>query len=84
MLHLFIITSYYILQFEAQYFHEHAGFTMAIGLNKSPAIDVSATIGTPHIAFGTEASYTFASCNFTKYNAGVSLTKPNFSVSVIL
>ncbi|XP_019152733.1 PREDICTED: mitochondrial outer membrane protein porin 2-like [Ipomoea nil] len=71
-------------KFEAQYFHEHARFTMAMGLNKSPAVDVSATIGTPHIAFGTEASYAFAFRNFTKYNAGVSLTKPNFSVSVIL
>nr|GMC50505.1 mitochondrial outer membrane protein porin 2-like [Ipomoea batatas] len=71
-------------KFEAQYFHEHARFTMAMRPSKSPAIDVSATIGTPHIAFGTEASYAFAVRNFTKYNAGVSLTKPNFSVSVIL
>nr|GLL45673.1 mitochondrial outer membrane protein porin 2-like [Ipomoea trifida] len=54
--------------FKAQYFNEHARFTMAMGLNKSPDIDVSATIGTPHIAFGTEASYAFAFRDFTKYN----------------
>ncbi|KAK4368707.1 hypothetical protein RND71_012499 [Anisodus tanguticus] len=70
---------------EVQYFYEHACFTTAVGsLSKSPALDISAAIGTPHVAFGTEASYSLASGNFTKYNAGVSLKKPNFSASVIL
>lgn len=67
-----------------QYFHEHASFTTAVDLNKSPNVDISATIGTPFIAFGTEASYKVDSRSFTKYNAGVSLTKPNYGASVIL
>ncbi|KAL9263702.1 Mitochondrial outer membrane protein porin 2-like protein, partial [Drosera capensis] len=50
---------------ELQYFHDHATFTTAAILNKSPAIDVSATIGTPAIAFGAEAGYDTTSGNFT-------------------
>lgn len=69
---------------EVQYLHEHATFTTAVGLNQSPAFDFSATIGTPSIAFGAEASYLTAVGNFAKYNAGVSLTKPDSSASVIL
>lgn len=69
---------------EVQYLHEHATFTTAVGLNQSPSADFSATIGTPSIAFGAEASYLTASGNFAKYNAGVSLTKPDSSASVIL
>lgn len=74
----------YILQLEAQYLHQHASFTTAVGLNKSPAVDFSATIGTPTIAFGAEASYLIACRAFSKYTAGVSLSKPDSSASVIL
>lgn len=69
---------------EVQYAHEHATFTTAVGLNKSPALDFSATIGTPSIAFGAESSYLTGSGKFAKYNAGVSLRKPDSSASVIL
>ncbi|PON72948.1 Porin type [Parasponia andersonii] len=69
---------------EVQYLHEHTSFTSAVTLNQSPAIDFSATIGTPSIAFGAEGSYSTASANFLKYNAGVSLTKPDSTASVIL
>ncbi|CAI9115963.1 OLC1v1016989C1 [Oldenlandia corymbosa var. corymbosa] len=69
---------------EAQYLHEHASFTASCDLNKSPSVNVSATIGTPLIAFGTEASYATRSQVLTKYNAGVRLTKPNYGVSAIL
>ncbi|KAH6822119.1 voltage dependent anion channel 2 [Perilla frutescens var. hirtella] len=69
---------------EVQYFHDHASLTTAVGLNKSPALDVSATIGTPSVAFGTEASYMVSSGNFAKYNAGFSLKTPTACVSAIL
>ncbi|KAL5559170.1 hypothetical protein UlMin_035381 [Ulmus minor] len=69
---------------EVQYFHELTSLTTAISLNQSPAVDFSATIGTTSIAFGAEASYTVASCKFSKYNAGVSLRKPDSTASVIL
>lgn len=73
-----------LMQLEVQYLHEHASFTTAFDLNESPAVDFSATIGTPSIAFGLEGSYLTASRKFAKYNAGVSLTKPDSIASVIL
>lgn len=69
---------------EVQYFHEHATFATAFALNKSPSVDISATIGTPHIAFGAEASYLTNSGHFAKYNAGVSVTKADSNASAIL
>ncbi|GAB2259949.1 hypothetical protein Droror1_Dr00010804 [Drosera rotundifolia] len=69
---------------ELHYFHDHATFTTAAILNKSPAIDVSATIGTPAIAFGAEAGYDTTSGNFTKYTAGIGVTKPESAASIIL
>ncbi|KAK8649047.1 hypothetical protein V6N13_129785 [Hibiscus sabdariffa] len=69
---------------EVQYFHEHGALTTAVGLKKSPAIDFSATVGSPSIAFGAETSYVTSSGEFTKYNAGVNITKPDSSASVIL
>lgn len=78
------IAALFVMQLEAQYFHEHAAFTTAVGLKKSPAVDFSATIGTPTIAFGVEANYMPASGKFSKYNAGMRMTKPDYNISVIL
>lgn len=69
---------------EVQYFHHHATFSTAAALNKSPVVDVSATLGTPTIAFGAEAGYDTTSGNFTKYTAGIGVTKPESSASIIL
>ncbi|RDX71535.1 Mitochondrial outer membrane protein porin 2, partial [Mucuna pruriens] len=69
---------------EVQYFHDHATLTSAVALNQSPIIDVSATVGTPTIAFGGEASYDTTSGRFAKYTAGISVTKPDSSASIIL
>ncbi|WJX15968.1 hypothetical protein P8452_06055 [Trifolium repens] len=69
---------------EVQYLHDHAGFTTAFDLNRKPAIDFSATIGTPGIAFGAETSYSTSVGKFTKYNAGVCLKLPSSIASVIL
>lgn len=72
------------LQVEVQYFHDHATFTTAVALNQSPVVDLSATIGTPTIAFGAEAGYDTTSGSFTKYTAGVSVTKPDSYASILL
>ncbi|KAH9617261.1 hypothetical protein KSS87_003556 [Heliosperma pusillum] len=69
---------------EVQYFHNHATFTTALALNKSPLIDFTATLGTPTISFGVEAGYDTTSGAFTKYTAGVGLSKPESSASIIL
>lgn len=72
------------MQIEVQYLHDHAAFTTAVGLNRNPAIDFSATIGTPSIAFGAETSYSTSVGKFTKYNAGLCLKMPSSNASVIL
>ena len=69
---------------EVQYFHDHATLTTAVALKQSPVIDVSATVGTPTIALGAEAGYDTSSGGFTKYTAGISVTRPDSSASVIL
>lgn len=71
-------------QLEVQYFHDHATLTTAVALKQSPVIDVSATVGTPTIALGAEAGYDTSSGGFTKYTAGISVTRPDSSASVIL
>ncbi|XP_028774310.1 mitochondrial outer membrane protein porin 2-like, partial [Neltuma alba] len=69
---------------EVQYFHDHATLTTALGLKQNPVIDVSATIGTPSIAFGAEAGYDTANGSFPKYTAGISVTRPDSCASIIL
>ncbi|KAK7330957.1 hypothetical protein VNO77_25164 [Canavalia gladiata] len=69
---------------EVQYFHEHATLTTIIALNQSPVVDVSATVGTPSIAIGGEAGYDTTSGGFTKYTAGINVTRPDSSASIII
>ncbi|KAF8410221.1 hypothetical protein HHK36_002744 [Tetracentron sinense] len=80
----FKLPNYNSGKLEVQYFHDHATFTTAVALNKYPAVDLSATMGTPSIVFGAEASYETTSGSFIKYNAGFSVTKPDSSASIIL
>lgn len=73
------------MQLEVQYFHRHATFTSAVALNKEkPAVDLSATLGTPTFAFGAEAGYETALGKLTKYTAGLSVTRPDSCASVLL
>ncbi|PON66763.1 Eukaryotic porin [Trema orientale] len=69
---------------EVQYFHDHAALSTAVALNQSPVVDLSATFGTPTIAFGAEAGYDTTSGNFTKYTAGISVNKPDSSAAILL
>ncbi|KAL4181552.1 hypothetical protein AMTRI_Chr12g237910 [Amborella trichopoda] len=69
---------------EVQYFHDHAGFSSIVGLNGSPTVDLTGTIGTQGFAIGVEAGFNTTSNAMTKYNAGLSLTKPELCASVIL
>lgn len=71
-------------KFELQYFHEHAGIGSSVSLKKYPIVDVSATIGTSNTVLGVEGGYDTFAGEFTKYNVGVSMIKPDFSTSVIL
>ncbi|PPE02366.1 hypothetical protein GOBAR_DD00605 [Gossypium barbadense] len=80
----FKVPDYKSGKLEVQYFHDHATVTTMVGLNQTPGVDVTATIGTPTIAFGAEVGYDTTSGNFTKYTAGISMTKPDSCASIIL
>ena len=67
-----------------QFFHDHASFASVVALKHSPIVELSGTVGTRGVAFGAEASFNTASGDFTKYSAGVGLTKPDYSASIIL
>lgn len=69
---------------ELQYSHEHAGIGTSVSLNKHPILDVSATFGTLNTVLGVEGGYDTFTGEVTKYNVGVSMTKPDFRTSVIL
>ena len=81
---IFLPIVFGMFQLEAQCLTEHVAFSAAIGLNCSPAIGFSATIGTPRFAFGAETCYSTATGKFVKYNTGVSLTNPTSNASIIL
>jgi len=69
---------------EVQYFHDHASFATVVALKQTPVVDLSATIGAHGVAFGAEAGFDTASGAFTKYNAGIGVTKPDYNASIIL
>ena len=67
-----------------QYFHDHASVAGAVALTQTPTVDFSATVGAHGIAFGAEAGFDTSSGTFTKYNAGLSLKKPDYIFSILL
>ncbi|KAL2893854.1 Mitochondrial outer membrane protein porin 2, partial [Bienertia sinuspersici] len=50
----------------------------------NPIVDLTATLGTPTIAFGVENGYDTTSGNFAKYTAGVNVSKPESCASIVL
>ncbi|WCJ31406.1 Mitochondrial outer membrane protein porin 2 [Euphorbia peplus] len=79
----FKLPNYESGKLEFQHFHVHSTITASLALNKAPAVDVSATIGTPSIAFGAEAGYDTTTGDFSKYTAGISVSKPDSYASIL-
>ena len=69
---------------QVQYFHEHEAFSMPIALNQSPAVYLSATIGSPSIAFSMQAKHNTTSGCFSQYKAGIGMTGPDCNASIVL
>lgn len=69
---------------ELQYLHAHAGINASVGLNANPLVNLSGVLGTKDLAFGADVAFDTASGDFTKYNAGVSLTNEDLTASVVL
>lgn len=68
---------------EVQYSHEHVGLSSSIGLTPKPVVDFSTAIGSDVFTVGGEVGFDTSSGLFTKYNAGIGITKPEFSAAVI-
>ncbi|RID72404.1 hypothetical protein BRARA_C04298 [Brassica rapa] len=80
----FKVPDYNSSKLEVQYFHDHATVTATAALKQNPLVDLTATLGSPTISFGAEAGYDTTSRSFTKYNFGISVTKPDKCASIIL
>jgi len=55
-----------------------------IGLNPTPVLDANASIGNEDVSLGGEVGFDTASASFTKYNAGITFNRPDFSAALIL
>ncbi|KAL0447073.1 UNVERIFIED_CONTAM: Mitochondrial outer membrane protein porin of [Sesamum latifolium] len=69
---------------ELQYLHEYAGISTSLGLTAKPIVNFSGVAGNHKAAFGTDISFDTATGNFTKCNAGVSVTTSDLIASLIL
>uniref|UniRef100_A0A0C9S6F9 TSA: Wollemia nobilis Ref_Wollemi_Transcript_15001_1301 transcribed RNA sequence n=1 Tax=Wollemia nobilis TaxID=56998 RepID=A0A0C9S6F9_9CONI len=69
---------------DLQYLHDLVGLSSSIGLTPTPIVEFSGTVGSDEISVGGEVGFETASGAFTKYSAGVGITKPEFSAAVIL
>lgn len=72
------------MQLDVQYIHPHAAIDSSIGLNPSPVLELSAAIGSKDLSLGGEVGFDTASSSFIKYNAGISLNKPDYSAALLL
>ncbi|OAY65386.1 mitochondrial outer membrane protein porin 1-like [Ananas comosus] len=69
---------------ELQYLHDYAGVNASIGLTANPIVNLSSVVGSKAFAVGADVSFDTASGNFTKYNAGLSLTKEDLIAALTL
>ncbi|GLU09049.1 hypothetical protein SLE2022_259280 [Rubroshorea leprosula] len=72
------------LKIQSQRFSSNSALAMSLSLDQSPAVKLSATVGSPSLAFGAETKYNISTDSFTKFNAGISMMKPDCNASIIL
>ncbi|GAB4853577.1 hypothetical protein Ancab_017768 [Ancistrocladus abbreviatus] len=69
---------------DVQYLHDHAAVFSSIGLAPSPLLEFNAAVGNSDLVLGGEVGFDTVSASFTKYNAGISINKPDFSAALIV
>lgn len=69
---------------DVHYRNYHAAVNSSVSLNPSPTLDVNAAIGNEDTSLGGEMAFDTASGSFTKYNAGITLNRPDFSAALLL
>lgn len=69
---------------ELQYKHDYAAVSTSVGLTPAPLTELSAVIGSREVGLGGEVGFDTAGGCLTKYNAGLSFAKPDFTASLLL
>lgn len=73
-----------LCQLDVQYLHPHAAIDSSIDLNPAPQLELSAAIGSKDVSMGAEVGFNTTSASFSKYNAGITFNKPDFSATLML
>lgn len=71
-------------QVELQYLHDYAGVNASIGLTANPVVNLAGVVGTKALSVGADVSFDTATGNFTKYNAGLSVTNADLVAALTL
>ncbi|XP_074563982.1 mitochondrial outer membrane protein porin 1-like [Curcuma longa] len=71
-------------KFEVQYLHDYAGVNASIGLTANPVVNLSGVIGSKTFALGSDVAFDTATGNFTKCNAGLSITNQDLIAALNL
>eukprot|EP01018_Ginkgo_biloba_P006393 Gb_20078 [translate_table: standard] len=69
---------------DLQYLHDHVGFNSSFGLTPTPIVEFAGAVGSEEFAVGGEVAFDSASGTFAKCNAGIGVSKPEFSAAIIL
>ncbi|EFJ12979.1 hypothetical protein SELMODRAFT_156847 [Selaginella moellendorffii] len=69
---------------EVHYVHDNVGITSAVGLTASPPVDVTAAFGNKEYSLGGAVSLDTAAGTVKKYEAGLGITKPDFTAALLL
>lgn len=69
---------------EVKYLVDYTGVSTSIGLTSIPVVEFSGVVGSNEFALGGEVAFDTGVGNLTKYSAGFSFTKPDFTASLLL
>ncbi|KAF0918064.1 hypothetical protein E2562_022659 [Oryza meyeriana var. granulata] len=69
---------------ELQYLHDYAGISLGVGLNSKPLVNLSGVFGTNALAVGADVAFDTKTGNFTKCNAGLTLTNSDLAAALTL
>ena len=78
------MTLFPITQVEVQYKHGYASVSTSVGLTPSPIMEFSTVFGANEIGLGGEVGFDSVTSALTKYNAGLSYSKPDFTAALFL
>ncbi|KAL6641087.1 hypothetical protein ACP70R_019268 [Stipagrostis hirtigluma subsp. patula] len=78
------LPNYIAGELELQCFHEYASFAAVVGMKPSLVVELSGTVGGQGVSIGAEGRYDAAKQKFTKFSAGMGVTKQDFHAAFVL